>query len=111
MMKRICVTLCFSLFASLIHAGGMPVSANSVSQAHSGHVVQHDCHAKSDVNVENSQSTNHQAQHQCCLGVIANLSTDQYIQPDFSNHFVSHVPQLIVEAVPSHIFKPPRLIS
>ncbi|OZA11433.1 MAG: hypothetical protein B7Y05_14740 [Polynucleobacter sp. 24-46-87] len=89
----------------------MPVSANSTSQAHSGHLVQHGCHTKSDVNAEKSQSTSHQAQHQCCLGVVANLSTGQYIQPDFSNHFVSQVPQLIVEAVPSHIFKPPRLIS
>ena len=110
-MKRICIALCFSLFASLIHAGGMSLSTNAKSQAHSGHVVQHDCHTKSDVNVERSQSTNHQAQHQCCLGVVANLSTGQYIEPDFSNHFVSQVPQLIVEAVPSHIFKPPRLIS
>ena len=110
-MKRICIALCFSLFASLIHAGSMPVSANSTSEAHSGYLVQHDCHTKSDVNAEKSQSTSHQAQHQCCLGVVANLSTGQYIQPDFSNHFVSQVPQLIVEAVPSHIFKPPRLIS
>jgi len=110
-MKRICIALCFSLFASLIHAGSMPVSADFVSQAHSEHVVKHDCHTKSDANVEQSQSTNHQAQHQCCLGVVANLSISQYIEPNFSNHFVSQVPQLIVEVVPSHIFKPPRLIS
>ena len=110
-MRRICIALCFGLFASLIHAGGMPVSADPTSQVYSGHVVQYDCHTKSDVNIEKSQSTNHQVQHQCCLGVMANLSTDEYTQPDFSNHFVSQVPQLIVEAVPSHIFKPPRLIS
>jgi hypothetical protein len=108
-MKRICIALCFSLFASLIHAGSMPVSTDAIS--HTGHVVQHDCHSKGDATVEKSQSTNHQVQHQCCLGVLANLSTSQYIQPDFTNHFVSQVPQLIVEAVPSHIFKPPRLIS
>jgi hypothetical protein len=107
-MKRICITLCFSLFASLIHAGSMPTSVDVVSQAHTGHVVQHNCHTKSDVNIENSQSTNHQAQHQCCLGVVAHLSTSQYIQPDVSIHFISQVPKLIVEAVPSHIFKPPR---
>jgi len=88
----------------------MPVSADP-TQAHSGHVVQHDCDTKSDVNIEKSQSTNHQAQHQCCLGVVAYLSISQYIQTDLSNHFLSQVPQLIVEAVPSRIFKPPRLIS
>jgi hypothetical protein len=110
-MKRICIALCLSLFASLIHAGGMPLSTDAISQAHTGHVVQHDCHSQSDAKVEKPQSTNHQAHHQCCLGVVANLSTTQYIQADFSNHFFSQVPQLIVEAAPSHIFKPPRLIS
>jgi hypothetical protein len=89
----------------------MPISTDMTLQAHVGHVVQHDCHTQSDVKVEKSQSTNHQAHHQCCLGVVANLSTSQYIQPDFSNYFVSLVPRLIVEAVPSHIFKPPRQIS
>lgn len=110
-MRKICIALCLSLFASLIHAGSMPVSADSISQAHSGHMVQHDCHTKSDVNGEKSQSTNYQAQHQCCLGVVANLSTSQYIQPNLSNQFIFQVPQLIIEAVPSHIFKPPRFIS
>lgn len=109
-MKRMCLALCFSLFASLIHAGSMPVSADS-TKTHASHVVQHDCHTQADIKVEKSQSTSHQAHHQCCLGVVANLSSSQYIQPDFSNHFISLVPQLIVEADPSHIFKPPRLIS
>ena len=110
-MRRICVFLCLSLFVSLIHAGGMPLSFEFAKQSHSVHQVQHDCHSQSDTKVEKSQSPNHQAHHQCCLGVVANLSTTQYIQTDFSNHFVSQVQQLIVEAVPSHIFKPPRLIS
>jgi hypothetical protein len=87
----------------------MPVEA--VGQPHSGHVVQHDCHTQNEVSVEKSQTINHQAQHQCCLGVIANLSTTQYIQSEFLNHFISQVPQLIIEAVPNHIFKPPRKIS
>ena len=89
----------------------MPMSTDIASQAHAGHVVKHDCHTQGDIKVEKSQSTNHQAHHQCCLGVVANLSTSQYIQPDFSSHFVPLVPQLIVEAVPTHIFKPPRQIS
>ena len=110
-MRRICAFLCLSLFVSLIHAGSMSASYESSSDAHVQHVVQHDCHTNADTKIEKSQSTNHQAHHQCCLGVVANLSSNQYKQPDFSNHFVSQVPQLIVEAIPSHIFKPPRLIS
>jgi hypothetical protein len=89
----------------------MPMPLDAMSQAHAGHVVKHDCHTQADTKVEKSQSTSQQAHHQCCLGVVANLSTHQHIQPDFSNHFISLVPQLIVEAVPGHIFKPPRQIS
>ena len=110
-MRRICVILCLSLFTSIIHAGSMPMPIDNPSQAHTGHVVKHDCHNQSDVKAEKSQSTNHQTHHQCCLGVLANISSTQYIQPDFSNHLASQVPQLIIEAVPSHIFKPPKNIS
>ena len=111
-MRKICIALCLSLFASLIHAGSMPVSIDGQGQSHSRHVVQHDCHTQADTKIDKSQqSANHQAHHQCCLGVVANLPSNQYKQPDFSNHFVSQVPQLIVEALPSHIFKPPRFIS
>lgn len=110
-MRRICAFLCLSLFVSLIHAGSMSASYESSGVTHVQHVVQHDCHTNVDIKIEKSQSTNHQTHHQCCLGVLANLSSNQYKQPDFSNHFVSHVPQLIVEGIPTHIFKPPRQIS
>lgn len=111
-MRRICVFLCLSLFVSLIHAGGISTLNDQAGRAHSQHVIQHDCHTQADTKIDKThQSTNHQAHHQCCLGVVANLSSTQYKQPDFSSHFVSHVPQLIVEAIPSHIFKPPRFIS
>ncbi len=111
MMKRICIALCFSLFASLIHAASMTMPFEATGQTHSEHVVQHECHTQSDAPVENSNSMNHQAQHQCCLGVVANLFSNQHILPDLSGYFFSEVPQLIVEAVPNHIFKPPRKIS
>jgi hypothetical protein len=110
-MRKFCLALCFSIFASMIHAGSMPLSIDSLSQAHAEHVVKHDCHNQSDVKAEKSPATNHQTHHQCCLGVVANISSTQYIQPDFSNHLASQVPQLIIEAVPSHIFKPPKNIS
>ena len=108
-MRRICVFLCLSLFVSLIHAGGMIPSTDLEGRLHTQ--LQHDCHTQSNSSVEKSQTSNHQSHYQCCVGVIANLSSNQYTQPDFSNHFISQVPQLIVEAVPSHIFKPPRIIS
>ena len=105
------MALCFSLFASLIHAGSMPASFDLVSEVSAGHVVNHECHTQGDANVEKSHSTSHQTHHQCCLGVIANLTSNQCVHPNLSNCLFSFVPQLTVERFPSHIFKPPRQIS
>ena len=110
-MRRICVLLCLSLFISLIHAGSMSASYESSGGAHVQHLVQHDCHTNFDTKIDKSQSTNQQGHHQCCLGVVANLSSNQYKQPDFSSHFLAWVPQLVIEMIPNHIFKPPRHIS
>lgn len=110
-MRRICAFLCLSLFVSLIHAGSMSASYQSLGGVHVQHVVQHNCHTNADTKIEKSQSTNHQTHHQCCLGVVANLFTNQYTQPDLSSHFVAWVPLLVMEAIPNHIFKPPRFIS
>ena len=111
-MRKICIALCLSLFASLIHAGSISASNDRAGQSHSQHIVSHDCHSQVDLKIDDShQSTNHQTHHQCCLGVIANLSTNQYAQPDFSSHFVAWIPQFVIEAIPKHIFKPPRQTS
>lgn len=110
-MRRICVFLCLSLFVSLIHAAGMPMPAPNQGQDHIGHAVQHDCHTQSDVKSGKSQSTNHQAHHQCCLGVIANFSSIQYLQPDYPSHAVALAPQFVIENMPTHIFRPPRQFS
>ena len=110
-MRKICIALCISLFASLIHAGSMPASNDAMSQTYAVHLVKHDCHPQNDVKVEKSHSTSHQSHYQCCLGFVANLSSNQFILPDFANHFIPQASHLIVEAILSNIFKPPRLIS
>ena len=110
-MRKLCIVLCLSLFVSLIHAGSVPAPSDFAGKAHAQHLVQHDCHTKSTSKVEKSQSTNHQTHHQCCLGVVADLSSNQYIQPESSTLYASLISQLIVEAIPAHIFKPPRPIS
>lgn len=110
-MRKLCIALCFSLFAGLIHAGSMPASNDLAGHAHAQHLVQHDCHSNGETNIDKSQSSNYQTHHQCCLGVVANLSSNQYMHPELSSHFVVWVSQLVIEAIPNHIFKPPRLIS
>ena len=79
-MRRICAFLCLSLFVSLIHAGSMPASNDLAGPAHAQHLVQHDCHTNGEINIDKSQSTNHQNHHQCCLGVVAS-----YLQINISN--------------------------
>ena len=110
-MRRICMFLCLSLFVSLIHASSLTAQSEVAGQSHAEHMIEHNCHNQVDAKVGNAHTTSHQTHHQCCLGILADLSRSQYVQPDFSNYFIALVPQLIVEAVPSHIFKPPRLIS
>ncbi|MEY4496411.1 MAG: hypothetical protein RL744_1475 [Pseudomonadota bacterium] len=110
-MRRICVLLCLSLFVSLIHAGSLSASNELAGQVHVQNMVQHDCHTQADTKMDKSHTTNHQTHHQCCLGVVANLSTNEYKQPDFSSHFVAWVPRLVIEEMPNNIFKPPRQIS
>ena len=106
-MRRICAFLCLSLFVSLIHAVSMSAPYESLGGTH----IQHECHTQLDTKIDKSQSTNHQTHHQCCLGVVAYLSSAQYIQPEFLNYYASPVSRLILEAIPTNIFKPPRLIS
>ena len=110
-MQKICIALCLSLFASLIHAGSISTLSKLNERANAQQILQHDCHTNVDIKIDKSQSTNQQTHHQCCLGVVANLSSNQCMQPDFSSHFDSHVPQLLIEVIPNHIFKPPRQIS
>ena len=110
-MRAICISLCLSLFASMVHAGNMPVPDHSLKGEHASLSDVHECHTTTHTKAEKSQGTNHQTHHQCCLGVLANLSSDHYWLFDFSTHFGSEVSPYIYEAFLSHIFKPPRKSS
>ena len=110
-MRRISLFLCLTLLVSLIHAGSLAVPTEALGQSMAEHMIEHNCHSQVDAKIGSSHTTNHQSHHQCCVGVLANLFSNQYIQPDFSDYLNPLVPQLIVEAVPSTIFKPPRQIS
>jgi len=110
-MRRVCLILCLSLITSLIHVGSVFASHTWGGESHAQQTIQHDCHHQASDNTDTKKSIGHQAHHQCCLGVIANLSFKEYGQANFSNHLVSQISQLIIEPVPNHIFKPPRQIS
>ena len=78
-MRKICIALCLSLFASLIHAAvmsiGQPVSQSSASRDyHQVTAVDNSAHHCDDVASNASDSNNKQPCHgdnyQCCLGLV-----------------------------------------
>jgi hypothetical protein len=73
-MRRICIVLCLSLFASLIHAAVMPVEPSAHQPQHQVIVADNSAHHCDEV-VSNSQDTNtnqpcHGESYQCCLGLV-----------------------------------------
>jgi hypothetical protein len=95
----------------MIHAGNLPVPDYVGSSEHATLSDVHECHTSSKAKSEKSQTVNHKAQHQCCLGVVTNLSANRIWLFDFSAHYGLEVPTYLYESVPSHIFKPPRKSS
>jgi len=73
-MKKFCIALCFSLFASLIHAAVMPIDLSPYQPQHQVAVSDNSAHHCEEV-VSNSHdnNTNHPCHgdgYQCCLGLV-----------------------------------------
>ncbi len=73
-MNRICIALCLSLFASLIHAAVMPVDLSAHQPQHQVTVADNFAH-HCDEALNNAQDTNtkqpcHSDSYQCCLGLV-----------------------------------------
>jgi hypothetical protein len=73
-MRRTCIALCFSLFASLIHAAVMPIDLSVEQPQHQVAVTDNLAHHCDEV-VSNSHDTNtnqpcHSDSYQCCLGLV-----------------------------------------
>jgi len=116
-MRKICIALCLSLFASLIHAAVMPieqpVSQSSVSQTH--HQVAavdnsaHHCDdVASNASDSNSKQPCHGDSYQCCLGLVV-ISPFAVLAPaDFSASLVANYSSLALQPVINYIYKPPK---
>ena len=114
-MRKICIALCLSLFASLIHAAVMPieqpVSQSSVSQTH--HQVAavdnsaHHCDdVASNASDSNSKQPCHGDSYQCCLGLVF-ISPFAVMAPaDFNAIPVSSYSSLALQPVINYIYKP-----
>ena len=116
-MRKICIALCLSLFASLIHAAVMPieqpVSQSLVSQAH--HQVAavdnsaHHCdEVASNTSDSNSKQSCHGDSYQCCLGLVF-ISPFAVLAPtDFNAIPVSSYSSLALQPMINYIYKPPK---
>ena len=116
-MRKICIALCLSLFASMIHAAVMPIELpgplSSASQAHHQvTVVDNSAHHCDDVASNASDSNSKQPCHgdsyQCCLGLVF-ISPFAVLAPaDFSAIPVSSYSSLALQPMINYIYKPPK---
>ncbi|WP_281744698.1 hypothetical protein [Polynucleobacter yangtzensis] len=116
-MRKICIALCLSLFASLIHAAVMPieqpVSQSSVTQAHHQvAVVDNSAHHCDDVASNASDSNSKQPCHgdsyQCCLGLVIIPPFAVLAPADFSTRPVTIYSSLALQPMINYIYKPPK---
>ena len=116
-MRKICIALCLSLFASLIHAAVMPieqpVSQSSASQTHHQvAAVDNSAHHCDEVATNTSDSNGKQSCHgdsyQCCLGLVF-ISPFAVLAPaDFSASLVANYSSLALQPMINYIYKPPK---
>jgi len=73
-MRRICTALCFSLFASLIHAAVMPTDLSAHQPQNQVAVTDNPVHhCDGAVSYSQDRNTNqpcHGDSYQCCLGLV-----------------------------------------
>ena len=111
-MKRLCIALCFSLFASLIHAAVMPVELSANQSHHQITAIDNSAHHCDEV-LSNSHDTNtkqpcHGDSYQCCLGLVVismlsiELSTASAPAPPSSGS------SLVLQPMINFIYKPPK---
>jgi hypothetical protein len=110
-MRRICIALCFSLFASLIHAAVMPIEL-PINQSHHQVTVTDNSAHHCDEMVSNSADTNqpcHSDSYQCCLGLV--------VMPTLSIELSAVSTQapppcsslLALKSATNFIYKPPKV--
>ncbi len=109
-MRRICLALCFSLFASLLHAAVMPIEL-PINQSH--HQITDNSAHHCDEVVSNPHDTNtnqpcHGDSYQCCLGlvVIPILSIELSVASTQAPPSIDS--SLALQPMINFIYKPPK---
>jgi hypothetical protein len=111
-MRRICVALCLSLFASLIHAAVMPIDLSAHQPQHQVAVTDNsDHHCDSVVNNAQDSNTNqpcHGDSYQCCLGLVVISILSIELSVASTQALPSVGPSLVLQPMINFIYKPPK---
>jgi hypothetical protein len=111
-MRKICIALCFSLFASLIHAAVMPIDLSPYQPQHQVTVTNNSAHHCDDV-VSNSHDTNtkqpcHGDSYQCCLGLVVIPMLSIGLSVGSTHALPSTGSSLVLQPMINLIYKPPK---
>lgn len=111
-MRKVCIALCLSLFASLIHAAVMPIELPINQSHHQVTVTDNSVHHCDEV-ASNSHDTNTKQpcqgdSYQCCLGlvVITTLSIDLLVASTQAPPSIGS--SLVLKPMINFIYKPPK---
>jgi len=110
-MRRICVALCLSLFASLIHAAVMPIELPANQSHHQTNTIDNAHHC--DEVASNSQDTNtnqpcHGDSYQCCLGLVVIPMLTIELSVASTQAPPSTGSSLVLQPMINFIYKPPK---
>jgi hypothetical protein len=111
-MRRICIALCLSLFASLIHAAVMPVEPSANQSHHQITAIDNTAHHCDEV-VSNSHDTNtnqpcHSDSYQCCLGLVVTPILSIELSVASTHALPSTGSSLVLQPMINSIYKPPK---
>ncbi len=114
-MRRICIALCLSLFASLIHAAVMPIGLSehqAQEQITTIDISAHHCDEVADNSQDkNSNQQCHGDSYQCCLGLVISPLLGIDLATDLTGIFISQHFSLVLQPMIHFIYKPPKSLS
>ena len=111
-MRKICLALCLSLFASLIHAASMPIELSIPQSHHQAVAIEASAHHCDEAasNVQgNSKQPCHGDSYQCCLGLVLTPPLTTLLPVDFTETPVSACTPLALQPMINFIYKPPKV--
>lgn len=106
--------LCFSLFASLIHAAVMPLDHQSGYLSHEMASLQVSADHACDQETNHAQTMDtaqlcHGDGYQCCLGLVLTPEINVDLQTSFLATLIPRYSSLVMQPMTHFIFKPPKV--